>query len=121
MKLGKNFITGRETNQTSWRSADDPSPGEYTLSISAVKGEYRQVYIRRSSVITTRIGPYNGVTFSGRENYAPDASPASISYVIENQNEIYITFITSSNTTTLRSALTPDGKLEILQLKFHKM
>uniref|UniRef100_A0A251T7U7 non-specific serine/threonine protein kinase n=1 Tax=Helianthus annuus TaxID=4232 RepID=A0A251T7U7_HELAN len=121
MKLGKNFITGRETNQTSWRSADDPSPGEYTLSISAVKGEYRQVYIRRSSVITTRIGPYNGVTFSGRENYAPDASPASISYVIENQNEIYITFITSSNTTTLRSALTPDGKLEILQLKFHKI
>ncbi|KAJ0836635.1 putative S-locus glycoprotein [Helianthus annuus] len=26
MKLGKNFITGRETNQTSWRSTDDPSP-----------------------------------------------------------------------------------------------
>ncbi|KAI3731052.1 hypothetical protein L1987_62235 [Smallanthus sonchifolius] len=26
MKLGKNFITGRETYLTSWRSADDPSP-----------------------------------------------------------------------------------------------
>ncbi|KAD2805049.1 hypothetical protein E3N88_38426 [Mikania micrantha] len=30
MKLGKNFITGRETYLTSWRSVDDPSPGEYT-------------------------------------------------------------------------------------------
>ncbi|KAK9050689.1 hypothetical protein SSX86_030341 [Deinandra increscens subsp. villosa] len=27
MKLGRNFITGRETYLTSWRSADDPSPG----------------------------------------------------------------------------------------------
>ncbi|KAI7753580.1 hypothetical protein M8C21_021414, partial [Ambrosia artemisiifolia] len=26
MKLGKNFITGRETYLTSWRSTDDPSP-----------------------------------------------------------------------------------------------
>ncbi|KAL8258471.1 hypothetical protein R6Q59_030512 [Mikania micrantha] len=26
MKVGKNFITGRETYLTSWRSADDPSP-----------------------------------------------------------------------------------------------
>ncbi|KAI7753575.1 hypothetical protein M8C21_021409, partial [Ambrosia artemisiifolia] len=26
MKMGKNFITGRETYPTSWRSADDPSP-----------------------------------------------------------------------------------------------
>ncbi|KAM0010021.1 putative protein kinase RLK-Pelle-DLSV family [Helianthus debilis subsp. tardiflorus] len=118
MKLGKNFITGRETYQTSWRSTDDPSPGEYTLSISAVKGEYQQVYIRRSSAIKTRIGPYNGVSFSGRANYAPDASPASVSYVIVNENEIYITFSSNSNTTTLRTVLTPDGKLEILQQKF---
>ncbi|KAJ0764289.1 putative protein kinase RLK-Pelle-DLSV family [Helianthus annuus] len=118
MKLGKNFITGRETYQTSWRSTDDPSPGEYTLSISAVKGEYQQVYIRRSSAVKTRIGPYNGVSFSGRANYAPDASPASVSYVIVNENEIYITFISNSNTTALRTVLTPDGKLEILQQKF---
>ncbi|KAI7753596.1 hypothetical protein M8C21_021430 [Ambrosia artemisiifolia] len=89
MKLGKNFLTGRETYQTSWRSTDDPSPG-----------------------------PYNGITFSGWANYAPYATPASIYHVIVNQNEIYITFTSNSNTTTLRTLLTPDGKLEILQLKF---
>ncbi|GJW45062.1 kinase RLK-Pelle-DLSV family protein [Tanacetum coccineum] len=31
MKMGKNFITGKETYVTSWRSVDDPFPGEYTL------------------------------------------------------------------------------------------
>ncbi|KVI04950.1 Apple-like protein [Cynara cardunculus var. scolymus] len=32
MKMGKNLITGREMYLTSWRSADDPSQGEYTVS-----------------------------------------------------------------------------------------
>ncbi|KAL8257639.1 hypothetical protein R6Q59_029680 [Mikania micrantha] len=118
MKLGKNFITGRETYLTSWRSADDPSPGEYTLKVSAVKGKYQQVYIRRNSVIETRIGPYNGISFSGRANYAPDAKPAAVSYMIVNQNEIYIAYVSYSNTTTLRTIVTPDGKLELLQLKY---
>ncbi|MFS7959476.1 hypothetical protein Hanom_Chr08g00691561 [Helianthus anomalus] len=65
MKLGKNFITGRETFLASWKSEDDPSPGEYTLRFLMVKGKYQQFYIRRSSAIETRIGPYNGISFSG--------------------------------------------------------
>ncbi|XP_035831844.1 G-type lectin S-receptor-like serine/threonine-protein kinase SD1-1 [Helianthus annuus] len=117
MKLGKNFKTGRETYLSSWRSTDDPSPGEYTLKFLAVKGKYQQVYIRKSSAIETRLGPYNGISFSGRENYATDANPASASIVIVNQNEMYIAYNSKSNTTTLRTVLTPDGKLEILQRK----
>ncbi|KAK9064139.1 hypothetical protein SSX86_018011 [Deinandra increscens subsp. villosa] len=118
MKLGKNFITGRETYQTSWRSADDPSPGEYTLKVLAVKGKFQQVYLRRSSVIETRVGPYNGISFSGPANYAPDANPTAVSYVIENQSEIYIIYISKSNTSTLRVIVTPNGKLEIWVIKF---
>ncbi|KAK9064134.1 hypothetical protein SSX86_018006 [Deinandra increscens subsp. villosa] len=118
MKLGKNFITGRETYQTSWRSAEDPSPGEYTLKVLAVKGKFQQVYLRRSSVIETRVGPYNGISFSGPANYAPDANPTAVSYVIENQNEIYIIYISKSNTSTLRVIVTPNGKLEIWVIKF---
>ncbi|KAL8257670.1 hypothetical protein R6Q59_029711 [Mikania micrantha] len=113
MKVGKNFITGRETYLTSWRSADDPSPGEYTFKVLAVKGKYQQVYIRRSSVIETRIGPFNGIIFSGAPNYAPDANPAIVPFLIMNQNEIYFGYFES----TLRSMLTPDGKLETSQLK----
>ncbi|KAF5794757.1 putative S-locus glycoprotein [Helianthus annuus] len=119
MKIGKNFITGRETYLTSWRSADDPSPGEYTLRFSAVKGEYQQVYIMRSSAIKTRIGPYNGVSFSGWPNFNPDpADPKYVSYMVANENEMYFAYISSSNNTTflLRTLVTPGGKLENFQL-----
>ncbi|KAI3817712.1 hypothetical protein L1987_11510 [Smallanthus sonchifolius] len=118
MKLGKNFITGRETYLTSWRSADDPSSGEYTLRLLVFKGKYQQVYLKRGSANVTRIGPYNGVSFSGQANYAPDANPTSISYLVVNQNETYIVYISKSNTTTLKTIVTPGGELKISQLKF---
>ncbi|KAL8218217.1 hypothetical protein R6Q57_021590, partial [Mikania cordata] len=118
MKMGKNFITGRQTHLTSWRSADDPSPGEYTSKISAEKGKYPQSFIMRGSVIKTRTGLYNGETFSGQSNSAPDANPVVVSDLIVNQSEIYVTCISKSNTTAFRSKLTPDGKFEISYLKF---
>ncbi|KAI7753576.1 hypothetical protein M8C21_021410 [Ambrosia artemisiifolia] len=103
MKLGKNFITGRETYLTSWRSADDPSPGEYTLRFSMVKGKYQQLYIT-SSAIETRIGPYNGISFSGRPLRTPEtADPAFTSYMVVNQNEMYFATYSVKNTTMLLS------------------
>ncbi|KAM0010024.1 putative S-locus glycoprotein [Helianthus debilis subsp. tardiflorus] len=121
MKLGKNFITGRETYLTSWRSADDPSPGEYTLRTSMVKNKYPQVYIRRNSVIVTRSGLYNGISFSGGPLITPDTiDPEYVSYMVVNQNEMYFATIARNNTTTVSSitVLTSGGKLEILLQKF---
>ncbi|KAD2805053.1 hypothetical protein E3N88_38430 [Mikania micrantha] len=118
MKLGKNFITGRETYLTSWRSVDDPSPGEYTSKISLVKGKYPQALIMRSSVIETRIGPYNGKSFSSPTKNAPDTNLVVVSDLIANQNEIYVTYTSKGNITTFRTVLTPDGKLETSYLKF---
>jgi hypothetical protein len=109
MKLGKNFITGRETYITSWRSTDDPSPGEYTVRFLMVKGKYIQVYIRKNSVIQTRIGPYDGIKFAGLPNFG-----TYIGFVI-NQKEMYY-LSTSYNITTLKSVVTPGGKLEVWQL-----
>ncbi|GJT73651.1 G-type lectin S-receptor-like serine/threonine-protein kinase [Tanacetum coccineum] len=41
MKMGKNFITGKETYVTSWRSVDDPFPGEYTPGLAGSKRRSR--------------------------------------------------------------------------------
>ncbi|XP_076897172.1 G-type lectin S-receptor-like serine/threonine-protein kinase At4g27290 [Bidens hawaiensis] len=120
MKLGKNFITGRETYLTSWRSEDDPSQGEYTLRFFMIKGKYQQLYIRKGSSIETRIGPYNGILFSGRPLITPDtADPPFASYMVVNQNEMYFATISIKDTTRIlsRMVVTPGGKLEILQLK----
>ncbi|KAI3731045.1 hypothetical protein L1987_62228 [Smallanthus sonchifolius] len=82
MKLGKNIITGRDSYLTSWRSADDPSPGKYSYRFLMVKGKYPQVCITRSSAIVTRIGPNNGISFSGLANCAPDTNSSYIHCMI---------------------------------------
>ncbi|KAM0042758.1 putative protein kinase RLK-Pelle-DLSV family [Helianthus debilis subsp. tardiflorus] len=95
MKLGKNFITGRETYLTSWKSADDPSPA--------------------------RIGPYNGISFSGRPLITPEtADPPFASHMVMNQNEMYFATYSIKNITTLlsRTIVTTGGKLEILWLNY---
>ncbi|KAK1415626.1 hypothetical protein QVD17_31409 [Tagetes erecta] len=123
MKLGKNFITGKETYLTAWRSDDDPSPGEYTLKFLMVKGKYQQVYIMRSTVIQTRIGPFNGISFSGRSLLTPGPSyPSYVGYMVVNENEMYFTTTPKNNTSTdlARTVLTPSGKREISQLEFSK-
>ncbi|KAF7019321.1 hypothetical protein CFC21_032512 [Triticum aestivum] len=68
MKLGKNFWTGTEWQLTSWRSADDPSPGEYRRTLET-KG-LPELILWRGNVKTHRSGPYNGLYFNG----VPEAS-----------------------------------------------
>ncbi|KAK9064106.1 hypothetical protein SSX86_017978 [Deinandra increscens subsp. villosa] len=116
MKLGKNLITGREMYLTSWRSVDDPSPGEYTISFLMIKGKYPQVYIRRNSVTEIRIGPYDGIEFAGQPNYRRNSNHMYEINVVFNHQEIYYTHGTNStNSTTfpLRMIMTPGGKVEV--------
>ncbi|KAJ9553839.1 hypothetical protein OSB04_017884 [Centaurea solstitialis] len=116
MKMGKNLITGREIYMTSWRSEDDPSPGEYTVRCLMVKGKYPQIYIRKTSVIETRIGPYNGIEFAGQPNYKPN--PVFIYKVdmVINQKEMYFVYTYNSTAFSNRLLATPGGKVEVWHL-----
>ncbi|KAL8127210.1 G-type lectin S-receptor-like serine/threonine-protein kinase At4g27290 isoform X2 [Apium graveolens] len=62
-KFGWNLETGLERYFSSWKSADDPSPGSYELHIDR-KG-FPQLIVTKGSVIQFRAGPWNGVRFSG--------------------------------------------------------
>ncbi|CAL5405741.1 unnamed protein product [Camellia sinensis] len=69
MKLGRNLVTGREWNMSSWKSKDDPGRGDYTYWLDP-RG-YPQIFISKGSVEQFRTGPWNGLQFSGtglREN-----------------------------------------------------
>ncbi|KAF7004590.1 hypothetical protein CFC21_019800 [Triticum aestivum] len=68
MKLGKNFWTKTEWQLTSWRSADDPSPGDYGRTLET-KG-LPELVLWRGNVKTYRTGPWNGLYFNG----VPEAS-----------------------------------------------
>ncbi|GJR90583.1 G-type lectin S-receptor-like serine/threonine-protein kinase [Tanacetum coccineum] len=116
MKLGKNLLTGREKYLTSWRSADDPSPGEYTVRYSMNKGKYVQAYIMKNSAIDTRIGPYNGIEFAGQPNYKPNPVYVYKVDMVVNDEEMYFELTYNSTTFSLRFIATPDGKLNIWHL-----
>nr|XP_043627950.1 G-type lectin S-receptor-like serine/threonine-protein kinase At4g27290 isoform X2 [Erigeron canadensis] len=104
MKLGKNFLTGKETYLTSWWSIDDPSPGDCSLSYSMDTVNFTQLYIKKSSVVETRIGPYNGREFAGQPSlYKLD--------IVVDPNEMYYNFTSNSTIFSLRLVTGSDCKL----------
>ncbi|THG08286.1 hypothetical protein TEA_006529 [Camellia sinensis var. sinensis] len=64
MKVGKNFATGLERHLSSWKSSDDPAPGEFTYRCD-LQG-YPQNILRGGPNVLLRTGPWNGIRFSGR-------------------------------------------------------
>ncbi|THG11893.1 hypothetical protein TEA_012557 [Camellia sinensis var. sinensis] len=60
MKLGKSFVMGLERHLSSWKSSDDPAPGEFTNWCDP-QG-YPQNILSRGSVDLFRTGPWNVVS-----------------------------------------------------------
>ncbi|KAK7312926.1 hypothetical protein VNO77_37181 [Canavalia gladiata] len=61
MKLGWDFRIGLERRITSWKSPEDPSPGEFYRSL--VLGSYPESYLMNGTQKFFRFGPWNGVSF----------------------------------------------------------
>ncbi|KAK6157123.1 hypothetical protein DH2020_011371 [Rehmannia glutinosa] len=68
MNFGWNYVTGMEIYLSSWKSLEDPATGDFTFNVDPTG--YPQVFTRRGAVFMYRIGPFNGLVFSG----APDVS-----------------------------------------------
>ncbi|KAL3503341.1 hypothetical protein ACH5RR_037790 [Cinchona calisaya] len=104
MKLGHNFVTGLEVYLSSWKSPEDPSPGEYTQHCDSTG--YPQNIVKKGSILRFRTGPWNGLGFSG----VPSLQKNSIfSYeVVINSKEVYYSFKLLSLTIT-RYTLSPSG------------
>ncbi|KAK3143620.1 hypothetical protein QOZ80_4AG0302650 [Eleusine coracana subsp. coracana] len=64
MKVGTDFSNGAEWHLTSWRSTDDPAPGDYRRVLDTSGGVPDNV-VWQGNVKTFRTGPWNGLWFSG--------------------------------------------------------
>ncbi|KAJ0785317.1 putative protein kinase RLK-Pelle-DSLV family [Helianthus annuus] len=110
MKIGKDLITGSQRFLTSWKSPDDPSIGEYT-NIYDTNG-YPQILRLQGEILVGRLGPWNGLGFSGlpieKENHI-----YSIKFVM-NEKDIYDTYELKSSVVQ-RVVVTWDGKSMSLQ------
>ncbi|KAL8046470.1 hypothetical protein ABFX02_08G179400 [Erythranthe guttata] len=88
MRLGRNLATGSETYFLSWRSNDDPSPGEYSFHLDPTG--YPQILLKRgASAVVFRVGPWIwGVGFSGAGN--PRADPTyKLTFVMDEKEVTY--------------------------------
>ncbi|GJN26314.1 hypothetical protein PR202_gb14237 [Eleusine coracana subsp. coracana] len=83
MKVGVDLWNGAEWSLTSWRSADDPSPGSFRRVLD-VKGRPDNVVWQEAQgnvVKTFRTGPWNGLRFGGiPEVLSPSYTELMIEY-----------------------------------------
>ncbi|XP_024976433.1 G-type lectin S-receptor-like serine/threonine-protein kinase At4g27290 isoform X2 [Cynara cardunculus var. scolymus] len=63
MKIGKDLLSGKENYITSWKSADDPSSGDFTFGCD-LHGYPHQV-IKKGQIVQYRSEPWNGIDFGG--------------------------------------------------------
>ncbi|KAK1402685.1 Receptor-like serine/threonine-protein kinase [Heracleum sosnowskyi] len=103
-KLGWNLETGLERYLSSWKSADDPSPGEYTHHID--RDGFPQYMLRNGSAIVSRGGSWNGVRFSGT---ALNPDPIFNYDFVSNDKELYFGYHAS---VVMRRILTPFGYIQ---------
>ncbi|KAK6934352.1 Bulb-type lectin domain [Dillenia turbinata] len=106
MKQGLNLKTGQQWYIQSWKSLNDPSPGDYTDKLE--NPEFPQLIIRNGDVKHYRIGPWNGIRFIyGGISLKTGKifSPALYS----DENEVYIVVKTSSQSITARVILNEIG------------
>lgn len=98
MKLGWNLRTGTEKRMTSWKSPDDPSPGDFYWGSLLYK--YPEQYLMQGTKKFIRIGPWNGLHFSGM----PDQKPNSVFIYkyVSNKDEMYYTYNLESDSVITR-------------------
>nr|GMD11426.1 G-type lectin S-receptor-like serine/threonine-protein kinase At1g11410 [Ipomoea batatas] len=90
MKVGVDKKTGRNRVLTAWKSADDPGTGEYVVRMDP-KG-VPQAILYKASFPVWRLGPWNGVRWSG----IPEMTPNINSYnYTDNDEEVTISCSTN--------------------------
>nr|GEW50615.1 G-type lectin S-receptor-like serine/threonine-protein kinase At4g27290 [Tanacetum cinerariifolium] len=109
MKMGKDLVNGFERFMTSWKSPNDPSIGVYKNWIDT--NGYPQILGRQGDTLIARLGPWNGLGFSGfpidRQN------PVYTVDFVVNQKEVYCKHELISSA-FMRIIVTWDGKIQIM-------
>ncbi|XP_055834142.1 G-type lectin S-receptor-like serine/threonine-protein kinase At4g27290 [Solanum dulcamara] len=109
MKLGKNFKTGHEVYLSAWKTDNDPAPGEFTRNIDPTG--YPQIFTKSGTDVLYRIGPWNGLRWSGAPTPLLECCFAQ---VIFNEEEVYYTYSLINSSIIARLVLTSNGYIQRL-------
>ncbi|XP_049414232.1 G-type lectin S-receptor-like serine/threonine-protein kinase At4g27290 isoform X1 [Solanum stenotomum] len=108
MKLGRNLVTGMDWYMSSWKSIDDPSPGEYINRLDS--HGYPQLFVWKNSTIVSSSGIWKGNAFTVSANSKPNNHYTS-EFII-NQQQIYYQFKLKNESLPSRMVLNPEGLIE---------
>lgn len=109
MKFGKDLVSGRDRRWRSWKSHDDPSPGEYVAFLDT--NGFPQLLFEKqdSSVPLLRSGPWNGVAFNGMPTHTPK-SIFTNKFVFDDKEVYYeYTLVNTSVVAPARMYFSPEG------------
>ncbi|KAJ4703313.1 Receptor-like kinase [Melia azedarach] len=117
MKFGLNRKTGLRNVLTSWKSSDDPAPGEFSGSFD-LRGT-PQYFLYKNSIPYWRCGPWDGGKINGLPDVAAKLRNQNIDYsnqvdimnytYVNNDNEVYGGFSSRNGTSFSRIILEPMG------------
>ncbi|CAK9138690.1 unnamed protein product, partial [Ilex paraguariensis] len=113
MKLGWDLKAGLDRMMTSWKNIDDPSYGEFLLSLESLQSP--QLVLKRNLIHQARWGPWDGKRFSGSNAFRTNPVFKAMYYV--NADEVYYTYEVLDDSTILRLVMTPLGNIQFLQWK----
>ncbi|KAL3733661.1 hypothetical protein ACJRO7_023088 [Eucalyptus globulus] len=117
MTVEWNFKTGLEHHLTSWRSTDDPSPGDYTFRYK-IDGLPQLEIISHGSAKVYRTGPWDGVKFGGVSN---ELNIVVKAIAIYNKTGAYFAFRALKDDITAKVTLSSDGFVHCHLLKSGSM
>ncbi|BFG28822.1 hypothetical protein CerSpe_150960 [Prunus speciosa] len=108
MKLGWDLATGLDRYFSSWKSTDDPAPGEFSVRMDH-RG-FPQVVSMKGAKITARVGSWNGLYFAAY-SYPPQTWENHIverKFVLE-KDEVYCEYRLLNMSIFSRSMVNPSG------------
>ncbi|KAL0012572.1 hypothetical protein SO802_007680 [Lithocarpus litseifolius] len=111
MKLGWNLMTKQNWFLTSWKSLQDPSPGDFTYKVDP-RG-LPQLVLRKGTEIEFRSGPWDGIRFGGGPQL--EGTPVLNPIFVYNTSYIYYTFENSDSSIILRFVVNQSGSIDILK------
>ncbi|MED6167537.1 hypothetical protein PIB30_003509 [Stylosanthes scabra] len=110
MKLGWDLVKGLERTLTSSKSIDDPGRGDYTFRID-LRGD-PQIILMNGNAITIRVGPWNGLMFSGATLYLRYSQFSS--QFVFNEEEVFVRFRPENTSKFIRGVVLPWGGVQVL-------
>ncbi|KAF7822796.1 G-type lectin S-receptor-like serine/threonine-protein kinase [Senna tora] len=105
MKIGSNLRTGQYMALTSWKTMQDPTPGDYSLKIDT--HGLPQLIVTQGSAIKYRAGSWNGLGFTGTPELR---AMKSVKFLFDlSKDGIFYEYELLNSSTLMRSRLIPEG------------